>query len=190
MEGNQSKPWVWYPRLKLPKIFTGISDRDNPDIVHVSFDINRREGCIFKTEDKPEGIMYLFDMATGQGAQLVKKTVKLPEPKHIKPLDPTDPNIGIDNLFEESNEPPMAEVVTTTEKIPDYMADTVIPRQIKLHRDPVLDLLVSINPYMIGSMIDSFIATELLRGKVEFWKTALFAVGALIMGLIVGMGIK
>jgi hypothetical protein len=187
MEGNQAKPWLWYPRLKLQQIFYGEPDRNDPNIVHVNFDIDKRDGCIFKTEDKPEGVMYLFDMATGQGAQLVSKTIKIPEPKPKVVVDPAQ----IDTLFvAELEESPTAEVTTKIERIPVELAGTIIPRQIKLHRDPVLDLLVSINPYMIGSMIDSFIATELLRGKVEFWKTALMCAGCLIMGLLIGMAIK
>jgi hypothetical protein len=64
----------------------------------------------------------------------------------------------------------------------------IIPRQVKLHRDPVIDMLVSINPFFWGSTIDSFIATELLRGKVEMWKMILVGIVMLIFGLIIGTG--
>jgi hypothetical protein len=64
----------------------------------------------------------------------------------------------------------------------------LIPKQINLERDPVLDMLCSTNPFFWGSTIDSFIATELLRGKVEWWKTLLFMGMALVLGLIFGMG--
>jgi hypothetical protein len=64
----------------------------------------------------------------------------------------------------------------------------LIPKQIKLDRDPVFDMLFSTNPFFFGSTIDSFIATELLRGKVEWWKTLLFMGMALIFGLFIGMG--
>lgn len=64
----------------------------------------------------------------------------------------------------------------------------LIPKQIKVERDPVLDRLFSTNPFFWGSTIDSFIATELLRGKVEWWKTILFMGFALIAGLVIGMG--
>lgn len=64
----------------------------------------------------------------------------------------------------------------------------LIPKQIKVERDPVLDFLFSVNPFFFGSIVDSFSATELLRGKVEWWKTLLFMGFALIAGLVVGMG--
>lgn len=65
----------------------------------------------------------------------------------------------------------------------------LIPKtQIKVQRDPVLDRLFSVNPFFWGSTIDSFIATELLRGKVEWWKTLLFMAFALILGLVAGRG--
>jgi hypothetical protein len=64
----------------------------------------------------------------------------------------------------------------------------LIPKQIKIERDPVLDFLFSVNPFFFGSIVDSFSATELLRGKVEWWKTLLFMGFALIAGLVVGMG--
>lgn len=64
----------------------------------------------------------------------------------------------------------------------------LIPKQIKVERDPVFDKLFSTNPFFWGSTIDSFIATELLRGKVEWWKTILFMGFALVAGLVVGMG--
>jgi len=65
----------------------------------------------------------------------------------------------------------------------------LIPKQISVERDPVLDRLFSCNPFFWGSTIDSFIATELLRGKVEWWKTLLFMGFALITGLLVGHGL-
>jgi hypothetical protein len=64
----------------------------------------------------------------------------------------------------------------------------LVPKQIRVERDPVLDRLFSANPFFWGSTIDSFIATELLRGKVEWWKTLLFMGFALVAGLVVGMG--
>lgn len=64
----------------------------------------------------------------------------------------------------------------------------LIPKQIKIDRDPVFDMLFSTNPFFFGSTIDSFIATELLRGKVEWWKTLLFMGMALVFGLIIGKG--
>ena len=64
----------------------------------------------------------------------------------------------------------------------------ITPKQIRLHRDPVIDMLVSINPFFWGSTIDSFIATELLRGKVEMWKMILFSAVSLILGWILGAG--
>lgn len=64
----------------------------------------------------------------------------------------------------------------------------LIPRQIKIDRDPIFDMLFSTNPFFFGSTIDSFIATELLRGRVEWWKTLLFMGIALVLGLIVGSG--
>ena len=64
----------------------------------------------------------------------------------------------------------------------------LIPKQVKVERDPVIDKLFSCNPFFWGSTIDSFIATELLRGKVEWWKTLLFMGFALVVGLVLGMG--
>lgn len=196
MEGNRASPWLWLPRLKLPDIFTGHHDKDDPNILHISFDVDKREGCIFKTEDKPEGVMYPFDMTTGEGVEFVRRIVEVPKPSTILPN--TDPTVtGLPALPETSSiedllEPvkPTATVTTTISQIPAEYADQVIPRQIRLKRDPVLDILVSVNPFMIGSMIDSFIATELLRGKVEVWKTVVIAIGAGIMGLVIGMGLK
>jgi hypothetical protein len=76
-----------------------------------------------------------------------------------------------------------------------YLADMqtgqggqLIPKQIKLDRDPVFDMLFSTNPFFWGSTIDSFIATELLRGRVEWWKTLLFMGMALIFGIVIGSG--
>jgi hypothetical protein len=135
IEGNTAQVFLWYLRQKIDHVFTGAYDDNDPNIMHVQFDIDKRYGCIFKTEDKPEGIAYLVDMQSGQGAHL-------------------------------------------------------IPKQIALKRDPVIDMLVSINPYLFGSMIDSFIATELLRGRVEMWKTILIAAGVGVFCLIIGMGLK
>lgn len=64
----------------------------------------------------------------------------------------------------------------------------LIPKQMKIERDPILDFLFSVNPFFFGSITDSFSATELLRGKVEWWKTILFMGFALITGLVIGMG--
>lgn len=64
----------------------------------------------------------------------------------------------------------------------------LLPKQMKIAKDPVLDFLMSANPFFFGSAIDSFIATELLRGKVEWWKTLLFGAMALTIGLLLGMG--
>jgi len=65
----------------------------------------------------------------------------------------------------------------------------LIPRQIVVERDPIFNMLFSTNPFFFGSTIDSFIATELLRGKVEWWKTLLFMGMALVFGLILGRGL-
>lgn len=165
MEGNTAQPFLWYPRKKLEQVFYGEYDRKNPNVLHVTFDIDKSAGCIFKTDDKPEGIMYLFDMQTGQGAQLIRKVEQ-------------------ESLFEGEDK---TVVETVSEAGSDYVHVTV-PQQIKIKRDPFLDMLFTVNPYMIGSMIDSFIATELLRGKVETWKLFLFATIALIMGIVIGSG--
>lgn len=157
IEGNVAQVFLWFNRLKLKYDFFGEYDKTNPNILHVSFDIDKREGSIFKTDDKPEGIAYIVDMQTGCGAQLIRKQ------ETAEPVD--------DALFEDS-------------------PNMVIPKQIKLHRDPVIDMLVSINPFFWGSTIDSFIATELLRGKVEIWKMLMVGAAMLIFGLVIGMGIK
>jgi hypothetical protein len=167
IEGNVAQAFLWYTRKKIDHIFNGEYDPTNPNILHVSFDIDKREGCIFKTEDKPEGIVYLADMQTGQGAQLVRKTTK-------------------QSLFEDVPDKVVEEKTIADES---YSVITV-PQQIKLHRDPVIDMLVSVNPYLFGSTIDSVLATELLRGKVEMWKMILIGVVMLIFGLIIGMGMK
>jgi hypothetical protein len=162
VEGNVAQVFLWYLRRRIEHTFHGYYYENNPDILHIEFDIDKREGCIFKTDDKPEGIAYLVDMQTGQGAQFVRKT----ETKSLKEI-----------IAEEDSEN------TSLVDVP-----IVIPRQIKLHRDPVIDMLVSINPFFWGSTIDSFIATELLRGKVEMWKMILFSAVAFILGLFFGMG--
>lgn len=167
LEGNVAQIWLWYARKKLEQHFYGHYDTDNPNLLHVEFTIDKTEGDIFKTEDKPEGIVYLFDMQTGQGAQLVKKSEELP-------------------LLE--GEAPTERVVT--EEAGQEFATVTIPRQIRIKRDPVIDMLFTINPYMIGSMIDSFIATDLLRGKVEIWKMIVVAAMTLIFGLLIGMGMR
>ena len=66
----------------------------------------------------------------------------------------------------------------------------LIPKQIKVERDPVLDFLFSVNPFFFGSIVDSFSATELLRGKYELWKIGLVGLLMFIGGLIVGLGMK
>ena len=162
VEGNVAQVFLWYIRRKIEHIFTGYYYEDNPNVLHIEFDIDKRDGCIFKTDDKPEGIAYLVDMQTGQGAQLIRKTP-------TKSLVETE--------WEESTHGKLTVEPTV-----------VIPKQIKLHRDPVIDMLVSINPFFWGSTIDSFIATELLRGKVEMWKMILFSAVAFILGLFFGMG--
>lgn len=162
VEGNVAQVFLWYLRRKIEHAFTGYYYESNPNVLHIEFDIDKREGCIFKTDDKPEGIAYLVDMQTGQGAQLIRKT----ETKSLK------------EIIDEEN----FESVSPTD------LSITIPRQIKLHRDPVIDMLVSINPFFWGSTIDSFIATELLRGKVEMWKMILFSAIAFILGLFFGMG--
>jgi len=165
VEGNVAQVFLWYARKKIDHIFEGRYDPENPNLLHIEFTIDKREGCIFKTDDKPEGIAYLVDMQTGQGAQLIRKTKK-------------------ESLLEDQP----AQIIESNETASEDFAVISIPQQIKLHRDPVIDMLVSINPFFWGSTIDSFIATELLRGKVEMWKTILIAAAALIMGLLVGMG--
>lgn len=155
IEGNVAQVFIWYARRKIEHLFEGEYDPENPNLLHVHFTIDKTEGCIFKTEDKPEGIAYLVDMQTGQGGQLIKSS---------------DSETW---LYED-----------------DKTSQVTIPKQMKINRDPVIDLLFSINPYFWGSTIDSFIATELLRGRVEMWKTILIGAGALIFGLIIGMGMK
>jgi len=162
VEGNVAQVFLWYLRRKIEHTFTGYYYENNPNVLHLEFDIDKRDGCIFKTDDKPEGIAYLVDMQTGQGAQLIRKT----ETKTIREIE----------LEESSNEKLTVEPTIT------------VPQQIRLHRDPVIDMLVSINPFFWGSTIDSFIATELLRGKVEMWKMILFSAVAFILGLFFGMG--
>lgn len=165
VEGNVAQVFLWYARQKIDHIFEGHYDPHNPNLLHVEFTIDKREGCIFKTEDKPEGVAYLVDMQTGQGAQLIRKTQK-------------------ETIFE--NEPA---IINETASVADEdYAFITIPQQIRLLRDPVIDLLVSINPYFWGSTIDSFIATELLRGKVEMWKMILVAGMTLVFGLLIGLG--
>lgn len=178
LEGNVAQIFMWFKRTKLGE-FMGYYDRENPNILHVDLTIDKREGCIFKTDDKPEGILYLFDMQTGEGAQLVRKSVV-----------PTELFEGDQKLPEDKTKKKSVEVSVTTEEIPAELAGMIIPQQIRLNRDPVIDILVSVNPYLWGSTIDSFITTELLRGKVEMWKTILIASGALLMGLLLGMGMK
>lgn len=65
----------------------------------------------------------------------------------------------------------------------------LIPKQVRVERDPVIDKLFSVNPFFWGSVMDSFIATELLRGKVEIWKIILFCTCTLILGLVIGSGL-
>jgi hypothetical protein len=166
IEGNVAEVFLWYARKKLDHTFYGeYKDPKNPNIVTVSFEIDKTKGDIFKTDDKPEGIIYPVDMQTGQGAMLLRKE------KKESLLEDVDP------------------VVTETEEVagPEFLSVT-IPQQIVLKRDPVLELLVSVNPYLLGSTIDSFFATELLRGKVEMWKTAVIALGVGVMAFIVGLG--
>jgi len=162
VEGNVAQVFLWYTRRAIEHAFTGYYYEDNPNVLHLEFDIDKRDGCIFKTDDKPEGIAYLVDMQTGQGAQFVRKT-------ETKSLIETEWEEGVNGKL--TVEPTV-----------------VVPRQIRLHRDPVIDMLVSINPFFWGSTIDSFIATELLRGKVEMWKMILFSAVAFIIGLFFGMG--
>ena len=167
LEGNVAQVFLWRLRQKVDHIFHGEYDPTNPNILHVTFDIDKREGCIFKTDDKPEGIAYLFDMQSGQGAQLVRKTTK-------------------DSIFEDTT----PETVETTEQAGNDYNFITIPQQIKLKRDPVIELLVSINPYLLGSTIDSVFAGELLRGRVEMWKTIMIALAVGVMAFLVGMGMK
>jgi hypothetical protein len=162
VEGNVAQVFLWYLRREIEHVFTGYYYEDNPNVLHIEFDIDKRHGCIFKTDDKPEGIAYLVDMQTGQGAQLIRKKEVQPAPE-----------------FE------LAENIIENLQIDPTI---IIPKQIRLHRDPVIDMLVSINPFFWGSTIDSFIATELLRGKVEMWKMILFSALAFIFGLFFGMG--
>jgi hypothetical protein len=172
VEGNVAQVFLWYTRKKIEHIFEGEYDPFDPNILHVHFTIDKREGCIFKTEDKPEGIAYLVDMQTGQGAQLIRST----ETKVVK------------ELYEDAE---TEEIVTAKEVYQiDNTSIVTVPHQVKLHRDPVIDMLVSINPYFWGSTIDSFIATELLRGRVEMWKTILIAAVIGVFCLIIGMGMK
>lgn len=167
LEGNVAQVFLWRLRQKVDHIFHGEYDPTNPNILHVTFDIDKREGCIFKTDDKPEGIAYLFDMQSGQGAQLVRKTTK-------------------DSIFEDST----PEIIETTEQAGNDYNFVTIPQQIKLKRDPVIELLVSINPYLLGSTIDSVFAGELLRGRVEMWKTIMISLAVGVMAFLVGMGMK
>jgi len=165
LEGNVTQVFLWRIRQKMDHIFNGEYDPNDPNILHVCFDIDKREGCIFKTDDKPEGIAYLFDMQSGQGAQLVRKTVT-------------------ESIFEDI----ASKTIETTEEASSDFNFITIPQQIKLKRDPVIELLVSINPYLLGSTIDSVFAGELLRGRVEMWKTIIIALGVGILAFIVGMG--
>lgn len=167
IEGNIAQVFLWYLRQKIDHVFTGFYDDVNPNLLHIEFTIDKREGCIFKTDDKPEGIAYLVDMQTGQGAQLIRKQKK-------------------ESLFEK--EP--ATISEETSIAGNEYGTIAIPQQIKLHRDPVIDMLVSVNPYFWGSTIDSFIATELLRGRVEMWKTILIAAAVGIFCLLIGLGMK
>ena len=153
IEGNVAQPFLIYKRLKLPDIFTSWLHKDNPNIVEISFKIDKTKGCIFKTQDKPEGIAYLVDMQTGQGGQFIRKTEKGDDPKDE-----------------------------------DWIY--TVPKQINLIRDPVIDFLFSTNPFFWGSIMDSFIATELLRGKVEMWKFFLFGIVMLIFGIVIGKSWK
>ncbi len=178
LEGNVAQIFMWFKRTKLGE-FMGYYDHEDPNILHVDLTIDKREGCIFKTDDKPEGILYLFDMQTGEGAQLVRKSIV-----------PTELFEGSSKEPEDKTKKKTIDVSVTTERIPAELAGMIIPQQIRLKRDPVIDILVSVNPYLWGSTIDSFITTELLRGKVEMWKTILIAAGALLMGLLIGMGMK
>jgi len=167
VEGNVAQVFLWYARKKIDHIFHGHYDKNNPNLLHVEFVIDKTEGDIFKTDDKPEGIAYLVDMQTGQGAQLVRKTTTT-------------------SLME--NEPD--KVIEVVESADDEYRFVTIPQQIKLKRDPVIELLVSINPYLLGSTIDSVFAGELLRGKVEMWKTIMIGGLCLVFGLIIGFGMK
>jgi hypothetical protein len=168
MEQNVSQVFMWYKRLSLKTHeFLGYYDKDNSNLLHVEFTIDKTEGDIFKTDDKPEGLVYLFDMQTGQGGMLIRKEKK-------------------ESLFEDT-EP---KEITKTEVASSEFATVTIPQQIRIKRDPVIDMLFTINPFMIGSMIDSFIATDLLRGKVEMWKMLVVAGMTLVFGLVIGMGIK
>lgn len=172
IEGNVAQAWIWYARRKIDRIFEGeYKDPDNPNLLTVSFTIDKTQGDIFKTDDKPEGIAYIVDMQTGQGATLIRKE------KRISLLEDADPS------------KPEPAVITETEEVAshEYHAVTV-PVQVKLKRDPVLELLVSVNPFLLGSTIDSVFASELLRGRVEMWKTILMCAAALIFGLIIGAG--
>lgn len=162
IEGNVAQVFLWHLRKRIEHTFNGYYYKDDPNILHIEFDIDKREGCIFKTDDKPEGIAYLVDMQTGQGAQFVRRI----ETKSLKEI-----------IAEEDSE-----------NVSPIEMPIIIPRQVKLHRDPVIDMLVSINPFFWGSTIDSFIATELLRGKVEMWKMILVGIVMLIFGLIIGTG--
>lgn len=165
IEGNVAQTFIWYARKQIDHIFQGHYDENDPNILHIEFQIDKREGCIFKTEDKPEGVAYLVDMQVGQGAQLIRKTKKT-------------------SLFEGDPEIPVE-----TKEIADQSFNAItIPQQIKIKRDPVIELLYTVNPYLFGSAIDSVFVGELLRGRVEFWKTALIGGFCLIMGLLIGKG--
>lgn len=168
IEANVAQAFIWYARKKLEHVFEGeYLDPQNPNLLTISFTIDKTKGDIFKTDDKPEGIIYPVDMQTGQGATLIRKDERI-------------------SLLEGE-----ASTVTETESTAgsEFMHVT-IPRQITLKRDPVLELLVSVNPYLFGSTIDSFSVTELLRGKVEMWKTMVIGGMALVFGLLIGMGMK
>jgi len=165
IEGNVAQPFLWYVRHKIEQGMNGTYDPTDPNLLHIEFVIDKREGCIFKTDDKPEGIMYLADMQTGQGAQLIRKSKE-------------------SSLMEGEPEKMVEESVIAGSEFGVYK----VPQQIKIKRDPFLEMLFTINPYLNGSMIDSFNATELLRGRVEMWKTMLVGAACLIFGLLIGMG--
>jgi hypothetical protein len=119
-----------------------------------------------------------------------KRFVPVPEPEVIHSVD--DKGVYTFQIN------PKYGHIFKTDDIPEgiaYLADMqtgqggqLIPKQMRVERDPVLDFLFSVNPFFFGSIVDSFSATELLRGKVEWWKTFLFMGFALVLGLIIGAG--
>jgi hypothetical protein len=119
-----------------------------------------------------------------------KRFVPVPEPAVIHEVDndgiytfKINPKYG--HIFKTDDAP---EGIAYLVDMQTGQGGQLIPKQIKVERDPVLDFLFSVNPFFFGSIVDSFSATELLRGKVEWWKTFLFMGFALVLGLIIGAG--